>query len=114
MACATARVGRHNLRNLIMTRGLIVLATVAAMGAAMGAATLPAQAGGNGGAVAAGVIGGLAVGGLLGAAAAQPRYYAPAPVYVAPPPSRCYWARGEPVWDGYRGAWVRPRVQVCD
>ncbi len=92
-----------------MTRGLIVLATVAAMGAA----TLPAQAGGNGGAVAAGVIGGLAVGGLLGAAAAQPRY-APEPVYVAPPPSRCYWTRGEPVWDGYRGAWVRPRVQVCD
>ena len=92
-----------------MMRGLIVLATVAAMGAT----TLPAQAGGNGGAVAAGVIGGLAVGGLLGAAAAQPRYYAPAPVYVAPPPS-CYWTRGEPVWDGYRGAWVRPRVQVCD
>jgi hypothetical protein len=93
-----------------MTRGLIVLATVAAMGAA----TLPAQAGGNGGAVAAGVIGGLAVGGLLGAAAAQQPRYAPEPVYVAPPPPRCYWSRGEPVWDGYRGAWVRPRVQVCD
>ena len=94
-----------------MTRGLIVLATVAAMGAT----TLPAQAGGNGGAVAAGVIGGLAVGGLLGAAAAsQPPRYAPEPVYVAPPPPRCYWTRGEPVWDGYRGAYVRPRVQVCD
>ena len=26
----------------------------------------------------------------------------------------CYWTRGEPVWDGYRGVWVRPRVQVCD
>ena len=53
---------------------------------------------------------------MLGAAAAQPRYYgpAPAPVYVAPPPPSCYWTRGEPVWDGYRGAWVRPRVQVCD
>jgi hypothetical protein len=98
-----------------MTRALIVLVTAAAMGAATLPA--PAQAGGNGGAVAAGVIGGLAVGGLLGAAAAQqPRYYAPAPepVYVAPPPPRCYWSRGEPVWDGYRGAWVRPRVQVCD
>jgi hypothetical protein len=94
-----------------MTRGLIVLVTAAAMGAAILPA--PAQAGGNGGAVAAGVIGGLAVGGLLGAAAAQPRYNAPAPVYVAPPPS-CYWTRGEPVWDGYRGVWVRPRVQVCD
>jgi hypothetical protein len=91
---------------------LIVLVAAATMGAAV--LPVPAQAGGNGGAVAAGVIGGLAVGGLLGAAAAQPRYYAPEPVYVAPPPPRCYWTRGEPVWDRYRGAWVRPRVQVCD
>jgi hypothetical protein len=98
----------------IMNRGLIVLMATATIGAAI--LTAPAQAGGNGGAVAAGVIGGLAVGSMLGAAAAQPRYYgpAPAPVYVAPPPSSCYWTRGEPVWDGYRGAWVRPRVQVCD
>jgi hypothetical protein len=97
-----------------MTRGLMVLVAAATMGAAI--LPVPAQAGGNGGAVAAGVIGGLAVGGLLGAAAAQqqPRYYAPAPVYVAPPPVSCYWTRGEPVWDGYRGVWVRPRVQVCD
>ena len=43
--------------------------------AALVLATLPAPAGGNGG-VAAGVIGGLAVGTILGAAAAQPRYYA--------------------------------------
>jgi hypothetical protein len=41
---------------------------------------------------------------------AEPVYIAPPP----PPPSSCYWTRGEPVWDGYRGAWVRPRVQVCD
>ena len=98
-----------------MTRGLIALAVAATRGAAVLSA--PAQAGNNGGAVAAGVIGGLAIGGMLGAAAAQPRYYgpAPAPVYVAPPPPpECYWTRGEPVWDGYRGAWVRPRVQVCD
>ena len=98
-----------------MTRGLIALAVAATMGTAILPA--PAQAGNNGGAVAAGVIGGLAIGGMLGAAAAQPRYYgpAPAPVYVAPPPPpECYWTRGEPVWDGYRGAWVRPRVQVCD
>ena len=94
-----------------MARGLIVLVTAATMGAAILPA--PVQAG-NGGAVAAGVIGGLAVGGLIGAAAAQPRYYAPAPVYVAPPAGPCYWTRGEPVWDGYRGVWVRPRVQVCD
>ena len=97
-----------------MTRGLIALAVAAAMGAAILPA--PAQAGNNGGAVAAGVIGGLAVGTMLGAAAAQPRYYGPppAPVYVEPAPSECYWTRGEPVWDGYRGVWRRPRVQVCD
>lgn len=72
---------------------------------------------GDGGNVAAGVIGGLAVGTLLGAAAAGPRYYEPAPVYVAPAPvyaPTCYWTRGAPVWDGYRGIWYRPRIQVCD
>jgi hypothetical protein len=94
-----------------MTRGLIVLVAAATMAAAVLPA--PAQAR-NGGAVAAGVIGGLAAGAIIGSAAAsQPRYYAPAPVYAEPPPS-CYWTRGQPVWDGYRGAWVRPRVQVCD
>jgi hypothetical protein len=66
------------------------------------------------GQVAAGIIGGLAAGALLGAAASQPPLYgAPAPVYVAPPPS-CYWTRGEPMWDAYRSAWIRPRIQVCD
>ena len=94
-----------------MTRGLIVLVTAATMGAAVLPA--PAQAGSNGGAVAAGVIGGLAAGAIIGGAMAQPRY-APAPVYVAPGPSSCYWTRGEPVWDDYRGVWVRPRVKVCD
>ena len=94
-----------------MTRGLIVLVAAATMAAAL--APAPARAG-NGGAVAAGVLGGLAVGAIVGSAAAQPRYYAPAPVYVAPPPPSCYWTRGQPVWDGYRGMWVRPRVQVCD
>ena len=94
-----------------MNRALIVLVAAATMGAAVMPA--PAQAG-NGGAVAAGVIGGLAAGAIIGSAAAGPRYYEPAPVYVAPPPPECYWTRGEPVWDGYRGVWVRPRVQVCD
>src|SRR5262245_42531221 len=77
----------------------------------------PAVAGDGG--VAAGVIGGLAVGTLFGAAVASgPRYYAPAPVYVAPAPvyvePTCYWTRGAPVRDGYRGIWFRPRIQVCD
>lgn len=47
------------------------------------------------GEIAAGVLGGLAVG--IGSAAA-PRPYAPPPVYVAPPPvvyeaPACYWTR---------------------
>ena len=71
---------------------------------------------GNGGAVAAGIAGGLIGGAILGSALAGPRYYEPAPVYVAPPPPPpdCYWTRGEPYWDDWRGVWVRPRVRVCD
>lgn len=74
------------------------------------------------GQIAAGVAGGL-LGGLLlgGALAPRPYYYAPGPVYVQPEPGylegpsyRCYWTRGEPYWDDWRGIWVRPRVRVCD
>jgi len=98
-----------------MYKGLIVVMTAATMAAAMPPA--PAQAGGRG--VAAGVIGGFAVGTMFGAAIAQPRpYYGPGPVYVAPAPvyvgpRRCYWTRGEPVWDSYYGVWRRPRMRVC-
>ncbi len=75
-------------------------------------ATAPAYAGG--GDVAAGLIGGLAAGTIIGAAVTAPRYYAPPPpVYVAPSPA-CYWTRGQPVWDAYRGVWVYPSVQVCE
>jgi hypothetical protein len=103
-----------------MRKALIVAAAAAI--AVAGTVSQPAQAGDRGGAIAAGVLGGLAVGAIVGAAASQPRYYGPPPayaaepepVYVAPPPPRCYWTRGEPAWDGYRGVWVRPRVQVCD
>ena len=84
MACAAAGVGRHNLRNLNHDEGFD--RSGHGRGHGRGDPAGSSQAGGNGGAVAAGVIGGLAVGGLLGAAAAQPRYYAPAPVYAAPPP----------------------------
>ena len=72
------------------------------------------------GQVAAGVAGGLLGGLLLGGALAPRPYYAPAPVYVEPAPAyverpyNCYWTRGEPVWDDYRGIWRRQRVQVCD
>jgi hypothetical protein len=73
----------------------------------------------NGGAVAAGVVGGLAVGTLLGAAAARPAYGAPmyaAPAYAQPiyeeEPVICQWRK--------RKVWVDPytyqvqRYQVCN
>lgn len=68
----------------------------------------------DGGAVAAGIAGGLLGGVLLGSALAPRPYYEPAPVYVAPPRYRCYWTRGEPYWDDWRGVWIRPRIRVCD
>ena len=94
-----------------------VMATLAAVVAASATLSPGAAHADRGGAVAAGVAGGLVGGLVLGSALqARPRYYEPAPVYMAPPPPprTCYWTHGEPVWDGYRGVWVRPRVQVCD
>src|SRR5258708_10508261 len=93
-----------------------IIAAAAAMAVA-GTVSQPAYAGDRGGAVAAGVLGGLAVGAIVGAAASQPRYYGPPPayyadpepVYMAPPAPRCYWTRGEPHCAGYRGMWGRPR-----
>jgi hypothetical protein len=94
-------------------RTFLTLGVVAAMAGA------PIQARAENGQIAAGVLGGLAAGALIGSAARPappPVYYYPAPApqaYVAPPPS-CYYTLGEPVWDGYRGMWVRPQVRVCD
>jgi hypothetical protein len=65
----------------------------------------------------AGLFGGLIAGTILGAAATGPRYYAPPPPYEMEPvyaTPACYWTRGAPVWDDYRGVWLRPRVQVCN
>jgi len=100
-----------------MKKALFVFAAAAIAVAAIQSA--PAQAGGRGGAVAAGVLGGLAAGAIIGGAIAGPRYYGPPPAYVVEEPvyeaaPRCYWTRGEPVWDAYRGVYVRPRVRVCD
>jgi hypothetical protein len=102
-----------------MKRALMTLITAAALGASVTLAPNGAEA--ENGQIAAGVLGGLAVGTILGATAAPRPYYAPepmyapAPVYAAPPAyAECYWTRGAPVWDNWRGIWVRPRVQVCD
>ncbi|MCC8984077.1 hypothetical protein HAP47_0031230 [Bradyrhizobium sp. 41S5] len=76
-------------------------------------AVAPAAKAGDGGAIAAGVAGGLIGGALLGGAIAGAR---PAPVYVAPAPTYveeapCRWVR-ERFWDGY--GWRFRRIQVCD
>jgi hypothetical protein len=98
-----------------MTKTLTTLAAAAAV--AIAAVAVPTQADAHwrgGGAVAAGVIGGLAAGALI-AGAARPAYgygygygpaYYPAPVYGP----ACHWRR-ERVWDGY--GWRIRRVQVC-
>ena len=100
-----------------MKNGMLAIAAAATI--ALGTIAVPteAQAHRRGGAVAAGIIGGLAAGALIGSAVAAPRYYggpyyyapayAPAPAYYGPP---CYWRR-ERFWDGY--GWAIRRVQVC-
>jgi hypothetical protein len=87
----------HVIATLFMPA--IALACIAPKQAAAGDNFVPA------------LFGGLALGTLFGIAAASPP-----PVYYAEPvyPPTCYWTRGRPVWDGYRGIWIRPRIQVCD
>lgn len=96
-----------------MKKGLIAVTTAAAIAAGSIVAPAPAFAGSKSGAVAAGVIGGLAVGAMIGAAASQPRYVAPAyggPVYVAPAPRYCI--QQQQYWSNRRQAWVIRDVQV--
>ena len=92
--------------------GLMALTLVGAV-ATMSA---PVQAR-EGGAIAAGVIGGLALGAIAGSAAANqggygygyPAYAAPAPVYGG----GCYFTR-QPVYDEYGEIIGRRRVRVCE
>ena len=100
-----------------MRKWLIALVAVLTIAGSMVAVTTEADARNRGGAVAAGVLGGLAAGAIIGAATAPyyyappppppPAYYAPAPAYYAPP---CRWVR-QRYWDGYY--WQVRRVQVC-
>lgn len=91
-----------------MTKTLTAIAAASALMLATFAA--PQQAEARHGRVAAGIIGGLAVGTLLGAAAANGGYYyAPPPPYYYYAP-RCYW-RWERYWNGWR--WRSHRVRVC-
>jgi len=92
-----------------MRKTLVAFAAALSLAAAVVAMPKSAQADNNG-AVAAGVIGGLAVGAMIGSAAAANNgpYYQPAPVYYGPP---CHWAR-QRVWDGFGWRWTR--VRVCN
>jgi hypothetical protein len=96
-----------------MTKTLTAIATAATIAVAAVAAPQPAEA--RGGRIAAGIIGGLAVGAILGAAAANSGYYGPGyyygpgPVYYRDPD--CYVTHRR-YWDGWR--WHVRRVRVCD
>lgn len=74
--------------------------------------------------VAAGVVGGLALGAIIaGSANAGPRYYEEPRAYYAPPPRAYYggpaYVEGpvchverQRFWDGY--GWRSRRIEVCD
>jgi hypothetical protein len=94
-----------------MKRTLIAVAAAATLAIASFATPQPAQARCWGCAVGAGVIGGLALGAIIGSAAHGPYYgpgyyYGPGPAYYY---GRCYWSHRR-WWDGWRWRWGRVRV----
>ena len=100
-----------------MKKSVLALAAAAMLAAALPSA---AEARCHGCGVAAGVVGGLAAGAIIGSAlAGQPAYAEPAP----PPPPRYYYdedgdgpichVERRRVWvDGY--GWRHRRIEVCD
>jgi hypothetical protein len=99
-----------NSRGNAMTKTLITLAAAATLAVGAIAAPTPAEARG-GGAIAAGVLGGLAAGAIIGGATRSygyydGGYYAGGPYAAAP----CGWHR-ERFWDGF--GWRVRRVRVC-
>ena len=100
---------------------------IALTAAALSVAALPgtANADCHGCGVAAGVVGGLAAGAIIGSAIAGQRgYEVPPPAYYDPPPPRRVYVEPDyyegPVchierqrfWDGY--GWRHRRVEVCE
>lgn len=94
-----------------MRKTLTALAAAATIAIAAVAAPQPAEA--RGGRVAAGIIGGLAAGAILGAAINNGGYYYGPRPYYGPAyygyGGPCYWTR-ERVWDGWGWRWQRVRV----
>jgi hypothetical protein len=82
----------------------------------MAAMAAPSTAQARGGRIAAGVIGGLAAGAIVGSAFAGPRYYGGGPSYYGGGPYYAYgggcYVHRERVWDGF--GWRTRRVRVCD
>jgi hypothetical protein len=101
-----------------MKHSMLALAAAGLLAAALPSA---AQARCDGCGIAAGVVGGLAAGAIIGSAIANS---GPGPVYAAPPPpppSAVYYDdEAAPVchfehrryWDGY--VWHSRRVEVCE
>ena len=92
----------------------ITLTAVSALVLAGTISSQPAFAGGNGGAVAAGVVGGLAAGAIIGSQA-QRNYYGGPGYYESgyqPAYRSCHTERQQ-VSDGYGRVHIR-RVRVCD
>ena len=100
-----------------MRKTITTIAAAATLAVAVAAA--PSTASADNGRITAGVIGGLAAGALIGAAASQPHYYygdyygGPYAYYAAEPvyAPRCYIQR-ERFFDGF--GWRVRRVKVCD
>lgn len=100
-----------------MRKTLTALAVAATF--ALATVAVPQSAQARNGRNAAAIIGGLAVGALVGAAVANGPYYGPS--YYYGPPRRhyyrryyrphCWWER-ERYWNGWR--WRSHRVRVCD
>jgi hypothetical protein len=102
----------HLMTKTKRTLGAVSAAAILAVAAV--ATPQPAQAHYHGGGIAAGIIGGLAAGAILGAAAANGPYYGPG-YYYGPGPAYyggpgCYWTHRR-FWDGW--GWHVRRVRVC-
>lgn len=110
-----------------MKKALTASVAALTLVAAIASASTEANASKSGRALTAGIVGGLAVGAIVGSAASRPAYaypaYAPAPGYVvyesyaAPYPVGCpggYWARKPVAFNAYGQpiAWSKPKF-IC-